>query len=490
MSFKYLLLSLSVFIISLITWSCEESDTTPPTVSIQSPVSGETVQEIVTINVSTNDNDGIDHVDFFIDDSLHIQDDNSPYTFNWNTTNYSDESSHIITVISYDRSENETVSQPVLVTVNNSGSYPTQIDIISVQYDTIEMIIQWEVSMDGDFSHYELFTSDGEEEEKTLRFMGGDREINSTVISEFNLVNPIWLWISVTDTVGFSTISIGYIVIEDPPTKPEITFIEYIIDSFKIHWTPNDDVDFVSYTLFESDSSDMEVKENIFMSTNKIDSTYVISGIVLNESRYYQIEVVDIFGLTSSSDIRSGSSFQKIVFISNRTGDDEICIMDITGENQQVLTHGMSNVYNPIFSNDGLKILFTSDMRNDREINIIDIDGSNLLNLTDDPNNHYLTPQFTPDDSKIVFRSNRNGSYEIYVMDSDGRNIVRLTQFGTQVIYPRITPDGLNIVYTSGVDIYKVDIGGSNVTNLTNFFNNGSSQSPDISPDGSIVVFQ
>ena len=49
----------------LIYWGCEEEieeDTIPPTVSISSPVSGQTVNESVNINVTTQDNDEIERL--------------------------------------------------------------------------------------------------------------------------------------------------------------------------------------------------------------------------------------------------------------------------------------------------------------------------------------------------------------------------------------------------------------------------------------------
>ena len=61
---------LSVLLL-LIYWGCEDSndeDTTPPTVSITSLVSGQFVSEIVTISVTTQDDDGISKVEFFIGD--------------------------------------------------------------------------------------------------------------------------------------------------------------------------------------------------------------------------------------------------------------------------------------------------------------------------------------------------------------------------------------------------------------------------------------
>ena len=107
-------------ILFLIYWGCEdEQDTTPPTVSISSHSSGQTVNEIVTIIVTTQDNEGIDRVEFFIDDSLVLTDSESPYEYEWNTTQYEDISEHIVKVISYDNSDNSTESQPILLIVRN-----------------------------------------------------------------------------------------------------------------------------------------------------------------------------------------------------------------------------------------------------------------------------------------------------------------------------------------------------------------------------------
>ena len=91
----------------MIYWGCEEEqDTTPPTVIISSHSSGQTVYEIITIVVTTQDNEGISKVKFFIDDSLVLTDTESPYEHNWNTIQYEDNSEHIVKVISYDNSKN------------------------------------------------------------------------------------------------------------------------------------------------------------------------------------------------------------------------------------------------------------------------------------------------------------------------------------------------------------------------------------------------
>ena len=104
-------------ILFLIFGGCQ--DTTPPTVTITSPVSGQTVNEIVTITVTTQDNKGISKVGFYINDSLVLTDTESPYEYEWNTTEYEDVSEHVVKVISYDNSDIFTESQPILLIVRN-----------------------------------------------------------------------------------------------------------------------------------------------------------------------------------------------------------------------------------------------------------------------------------------------------------------------------------------------------------------------------------
>ena len=107
-------------VLFLIYWGCEEEqDTTPPTVSISSHSSGQSVKGIITITVTTQDNEGISKVEFFIDDSLVLTDTESPYQYEWNTTQYEDISEHIVKVVSYDNSDNSTESQPILLIVRN-----------------------------------------------------------------------------------------------------------------------------------------------------------------------------------------------------------------------------------------------------------------------------------------------------------------------------------------------------------------------------------
>jgi hypothetical protein len=94
-------------------------DKTPPTVSISSHSSGQTVKQTVTIKVTTQDNKGISRVEFFLDNSHISTDSKSPYQYEWNTTQYEDNSEHIVKVVSYDNSDNSTESQPIMLNYQN-----------------------------------------------------------------------------------------------------------------------------------------------------------------------------------------------------------------------------------------------------------------------------------------------------------------------------------------------------------------------------------
>ena len=217
-------------VLFLIYWGCDdpkEEDTTPPTVSIQSPITNQSINEIVTIVVETNDNEGISKVEFYIDDSLFFTDTESPYEYEWNTTQYEDNSEHIVKVISYDNSDNSTTSQPIVYVIDNSTSYPNGVNVSSVTYTLTEMTIRWELSTDGDFRDYKVLYSGIESGNRDTIFTYTDNSVTSHTITEFDPFIENWFYVQVTDTMGLSSIGTGMV---NKPIIVDITIL-FNVDS-------------------------------------------------------------------------------------------------------------------------------------------------------------------------------------------------------------------------------------------------------------------
>ncbi|MDX9972681.1 MAG: DPP IV N-terminal domain-containing protein [FCB group bacterium] len=80
----------------------------------------------------------------------------------------------------------------------------------------------------------------------------------------------------------------------------------------------------------------------------------------------------------------------------------------------------------PSFSPDGKKIVFVSRRTKNNDVWLMNVDGSAQTQLTTDEKDDE-NPRFSPDGKHIVFASKRTGNFDIWVMDVDGRNLRQLT---------------------------------------------------------------
>ena len=307
-------------VLFLIYWGCEEEqeeDTTPPIVSISSHSSGQSVNEIVTIIVTTQDNEGISKVEFFIDDSLVLTDTESPYQYDWNTTQYEDNSEHIVKVVSYDNSDNSTESQPILLRVDNSTSTPNGGNITSVTYTLTEMTVKWEETTDGDFKDYKVLYSDTENGVKDTLTTYTDISTTSYTITEFDPLIENWFWVQVTDTLGLSSIGTGMTNSLDlEPNPVNVTSVTYDLESMTITWeeyVPNMGRiqlmnqntrstvtnDFVSYELLQSDSEDGTYTSVVVITDQSITS-HSITEYDPTQENWFKVKVTDFWGLNST----------------------------------------------------------------------------------------------------------------------------------------------------------------------------------------------
>ena len=182
----------------------------------------------------------------------------------------------------------------------------------------------------------------------------------------------------------------------------------------------------------------------------------------------------------------------EIVFYSLRDGTSSIYVMNSNGSNQTRLTSNLYSV-DPSWSPDGSKIIYSSIIDEESYIYEMNSDGSNQVRF---PHNTSWSdnPSYSPDGSIIVFEANSN----IFIMDSGGSNITQLTftnyRDGFLTDYPSFSPDGLKILYAVHAlegfftDIYTMDLDGSNNALILN--NGFTNMEPEYSPNGTQILFR
>jgi hypothetical protein len=91
-----------------------QTDTTPPTVSITSPVDGQSIWGSTTVTVAAWDDVGVTQVSLYIDGVLYGTDSSSPYAFTFNAKKLS-KGTHTLTAKARDAAGNFATSAAVTV---------------------------------------------------------------------------------------------------------------------------------------------------------------------------------------------------------------------------------------------------------------------------------------------------------------------------------------------------------------------------------------
>ena len=297
---------LTIFFSLLLLWSCEDDkgDKSDPEVSIISPASGTTVNEIVTITCEATDNKEIDFVQFFVNDSLDsFLVSSEPYIFEWNTNNL-ENGTYSIKAVAQDVSENSAESSPISLTVDNSLSVPNSVEIENISYSLSLMTIRFRQSTEDDFKSYSILIS-GSSDSSDMVEIGNITEKSDTVFttSDFDPTQQSWYFVMVTDVYGYSVLSAGYSVLDSHPTVPVLKVPRYNNGVLRFAWSINPDDDFLKYHLYSSTSGDMFGKTIIVTNNVKNDTTHSLVLNLTDPLKYYQIVVEDKWGFFSESSI-------------------------------------------------------------------------------------------------------------------------------------------------------------------------------------------
>ena len=298
--------SLAIFFALLLFWSCEEDkgDKSAPEVSIVSPASGSIVNEIVTITCEATDNEEVEFVQFFVNDSLDsFLVASEPYIFVWNT-NSMENGTYSIKAVAQDVNGNSAESSLISLTVDNSLSIPNSVEIENISYNLSQMTILFGQSKEDDFKSYTLYVSESEDGSDMVE-IGQITEQTDTVFttSEFDPTQQSWYFVMVTDIYGYSVLSTGYSVLDGHPTVPILQVPRYNNGILRFSWSISPDTDFLRYHLYSSTSSDMFGKTIIVTNAVKNDTTHSLVLNLTDPLKYYQIIVEDHWCFFSESSI-------------------------------------------------------------------------------------------------------------------------------------------------------------------------------------------
>lgn len=151
----------------------------------------------------------------------------------------------------------------------------------------------------------------------------------------------------------------------------------------------------------------------------------------------------------------------KIVFVRQHSSPfiGAIYTMHADGTHQQRLTELDANNLFPEWSPDGERIVFVSQRDGNEEIYVMEADGSHQRRVTQHPARDTL-PTWSPDQTQIAFVRDFEG---LYIIDADGSHEQRLADGGGS---PAWSPDGAAIAFFAQDAIFTVSPAGGPPTHL------------------------
>ena len=284
--------------------------------------------------------------------------------------------------------------------------------------------------------------------------------------------------------------------------KEEKAIISAQINMQKLN---NDSI--IEITGWAIDKNDLEEylkeKQEIDKETSESSGKYTIKKLIFNSNRdgnenIYSINI-DGTGLTRLTDYSGNDLYPevspdggKIAYTSDIGGVWQIMVMDWDGKNKKQITRNNFRSAYPAWSYDSNYIYFEAYIDGDWELFSIKSNGTEQKRLTFNSSSHDWHPNGHPYKYEIIYESGTTGHENIYVMDHNGSGKRNITGNGPRRRVPDVSSDGNKITYMrysgDNSDIWIMDYNGQNETRLTD--NPDWDGHPSFSPDGKYIVYE
>ena len=151
---------------------------------------------------------------------------------------------------------------------------------------------------------------------------------------------------------------------------------------------------------------------------------------------------------------------KRIVFLSSRSGHNEVWVSESDSSNPIQLTSLGRDSGSPNWSPDGRRIVFDSFAERQFDVFLIDASGGAPRNLTNHPADDAVA-SFSRDGRWVYFTSNRTGRFEIWKMPAAGGEALQVTRNGGYIALE--SPDGKWLYHAricSASELWRLSLSG------------------------------